>query len=56
MINVEKKEIAVIGLVLVLAVEFGKKFNVVGFDIDYVELRSSTTGMTGLTSQMIQNS
>ena len=37
MINIEKKNIAVIGLGYVglpLAVEFGKRFNVIGFDLD----------------------
>ena len=42
MINIEKMNIAVIGLGYVglpLAVEFGKKFNVVGFDLDETRVK-----------------
>ncbi len=47
MINIEKKKIAVIGLGYVglpLAVEFGKKFNVVGFDLDDVRVKELHNG------------
>ena len=47
MIDVEKMKIAVIGLGYVglpLAVEFGKKFNVIGFDIDYTRVKELHNG------------
>ena len=47
MINIEKMKIAVIGLGYVglpLAVEFGKKFNVIGFDIDYTRVKELHNG------------
>ncbi len=47
MVNIEKLNIAVIGLGYVglpLAVEFGKKFNVVGFDIDSFRVKELQGG------------
>ena len=47
MINIEKIEIAVIGLGYVglpLAVEFGKRFKVVGFDIDDIRVKELNNG------------
>ncbi len=47
MINIEKMKIAVIGLGYVglpLAVEFGKKFNVVGFDLDDARVKELRNG------------
>ena len=43
MINIEKMNIAVIGLGvgLPLAIEFGKKYNVVGFDMDESRVKAS---------------
>jgi UDP-N-acetyl-D-galactosamine dehydrogenase len=47
MINIEKIEIAVIGLGYVglpLAVEFGKRFKVIGFDIDEIRVKELNNG------------
>ena len=47
MINIEKMNIAVIGLGYVglpLAIEFGKKYNVVGFDMDESRVKELHSG------------
>ena len=47
MINIEKINISVIGLGYVglpLVVEFGKKFNVVGFDLDDTRIKELHNG------------
>ena len=56
MVKIEKMNIAVIGLGYVglpLAVEFGKKFNVVGYDCTMQSVRASKA-MIGRMSWMIQ--